>query len=61
MLHRDARVAKEAAEGAQILGDEILGGKYEGIVESLQIRKSHGTIYDYISRDVGDEIRARLP
>lgn len=61
LVHREARVAKEAAEGAWILGNGILGGKYEGIVESLQIRQSHGTIYDYISCDVGDEIRARLP
>ena len=37
---RQARVAKEAAEGAYITGKGLLGGKYKGIVESLQLRQA---------------------
>ncbi|MFC1929160.1 DUF1464 family protein [Chloroflexota bacterium] len=45
---RRARVAKEAAEGAYIIGEGLLGGKYTGIVDSLQLREAGGTMFDYI-------------
>ncbi|MFC1909840.1 DUF1464 family protein [Chloroflexota bacterium] len=47
-LERRAKHAKEAAEGAYILGEGLMGGKYQGIVESLQLRKATGTMYDYV-------------
>ncbi|MDW7987882.1 MAG: DUF1464 family protein [candidate division WOR-3 bacterium] len=47
-LNRKAKVAKEAAEGAVILGAGLLGVKYQEIVESLEINKAQGTMYDYI-------------
>jgi predicted butyrate kinase (DUF1464 family) len=47
-LRRQAQVAKEAAEGAYIIGEGLLEGKYKGIVDSLEIRKSQGTMFDYI-------------
>ncbi|MFC2041084.1 DUF1464 family protein [Chloroflexota bacterium] len=45
---RRARVAKEAAEGAYIIGEGLSGGKYKGIVDSLQLRQAKGTMFDYI-------------
>ncbi|MFC1940952.1 DUF1464 family protein [Chloroflexota bacterium] len=46
---RRARIAKEAAEGAYIIGEGLLvGGKYKGIVDSLQLRQAKGTMFDYI-------------
>ena len=45
---RQARVAKEAAEGAYIIGDGLLGGKYKGIVDCLELREATGTTHDYI-------------
>jgi predicted butyrate kinase (DUF1464 family) len=45
---RKAAVAKEAAEGAHIIGEGLLGGKYRGIVESMQLRDAAGTMYDYV-------------
>ena len=45
---RQARVAKEAAEGAYIIGDGLLGGKYKGIVDCLELRGARGTMFDYI-------------
>ncbi|GAI64607.1 unnamed protein product, partial [marine sediment metagenome] len=34
---RQASVAKEAAEGAYIIGEGLLGGKYKGIVDCLEL------------------------
>ena len=45
---RKASVAKEAAEGAYIIGDGLAGGKYKGIVDSLQLREARGTMFDYV-------------
>ena len=43
-----ANVAKEAAEGAYIIGEGLLGGKYKGIVDCLELRGARGTMHDYI-------------
>ena len=45
---RQARVAKEAAEGAYIIGEGLLGGKYKGIVDCLELRGAKGTMFDYV-------------
>jgi len=45
---RQAKVAKEAAEGAYIIGEGLLGGKYKGIVDCLDLRGASGTMHDYI-------------
>jgi predicted butyrate kinase (DUF1464 family) len=45
---RQAKVAKEAAEGAFIIGEGLKGGKYEGIVDALQLRQAKGSMFDYI-------------
>jgi len=47
-IGRRAEVAKEAAEGAYIVGEGLLGGKYKGIVDSMELRGATGTTYDYI-------------
>jgi len=47
-VRRQALVAKEAAEGAYIIGEGLLGGKYKGIVDSLELREAKGTMFDYI-------------
>jgi len=47
-IRRGGEMAKEAAEGACIIGNGLLGGKYKGIVDSLKLREAKGTIYDYI-------------
>ena len=45
---RKASVAKEAAEGAYIIGEGLSGGKYQGIVDSLELRGAKGTMFDHI-------------
>ena len=47
-LGRQASVAKEAAEGAYIIGEGLAGGKYKGIVDSLELRGARGTMFDHI-------------
>jgi len=48
VVGRKASVAKEAAEGAYIVGEGLLGGKYKGIVDALKLREASGTMFDYI-------------
>jgi predicted butyrate kinase (DUF1464 family) len=48
LVGRKAKVAKEAAEGAYIIGEGLAGGKYQGIVDSLELRGASGTMYDYV-------------
>ncbi len=45
---RKARIAKEAAEGAYIIGEGLSGGKYKGIVDCLELKGAKGTMFDYI-------------
>jgi len=47
-VERRARIAKEAAEGAYIIGEGLLGGKYKSIVDSLELRATSGTMFDHI-------------
>jgi len=47
-LGRRAGVAKEAAEGAYIIGEGLSGGKYKGIVDSMELRGARGTMFDHV-------------
>ncbi len=47
-VERRAKVAKEAAEGAYIIGEGLLGGGYAGLVEAMKLRQASGTMYDYV-------------
>jgi len=45
---RQAKIAKEAAEGAYIIGAGMAGDKYTGIYDCLKLGEARGTMYDYI-------------
>ncbi len=47
-VHRTAKIAKEATEGAVLLGAGILQIKYTEIFKALKIADAKGTMYDYI-------------
>jgi predicted butyrate kinase (DUF1464 family) len=47
-VHRTAKIAKEATEGAVLLGAGILDIKYTDIFKALKIADAKGTMYDYI-------------
>jgi predicted butyrate kinase (DUF1464 family) len=42
------RRAKDVAMGAALIADGLAGGKYAGLVETLNIRASQGTVLDHI-------------
>jgi len=45
---RQARVAKEAAEGAYIIGEGLSGGRYKALVDCMEITRGRGAMFDYI-------------
>jgi predicted butyrate kinase (DUF1464 family) len=47
-VRRKSEMAKEAAEGAYIIGEGLLNGNYKGIVDCLGLREARGTMHDYI-------------
>ena len=49
-----AEVAKESAQGAALIADGLMHGRYEGIVEIMEIRESRGTVLDYTPLDIDD-------
>lgn len=48
IVARKATVAKEAAEGAYIIGEGLMGGRYRGLVEAMQLRQASGTMFDHV-------------
>jgi predicted butyrate kinase (DUF1464 family) len=47
-IGRRAEVAKEAAEGAYIIGEGLMEGWYKGLVEAMELRQARGTMVDYV-------------
>ncbi len=43
-----AAPVKQAAYGAAILADGLAGGRYAGLVETLQLRSASGTVLDHL-------------
>ncbi|EHR77696.1 hypothetical protein OCC_09746 [Thermococcus litoralis DSM 5473] len=40
--------AKEAAQGSAIIGDGLAGGEFKELVEHVEIKKSYGSVLDYV-------------
>jgi len=49
LIERTAKIAKEASEGAVILGAGMLNIKYTDIFKALKIADAKGTIFDYVT------------
>ena len=43
-----AATAKEAAQGAAIIADGLLGGQFADLVETMRLSEARGTVLDYI-------------
>ncbi len=41
-------MAKEAAQGSAIIADGLAGGEFRGLVEHVEIKRSSGSILDYV-------------
>ena len=48
LVHRRAVEAKEAAEGAYIIGEGLVGGRYRSLVDAMGLREARGTMFDHI-------------
>ncbi|MBN1762805.1 MAG: DUF1464 family protein [Methanomicrobia archaeon] len=57
-LTRTGGEVKEAAEGAAVIANGIAGGKYEKLVEIMELRKSSGGVFSHIYLD--EETRRRI-
>ncbi|MBE0515855.1 MAG: DUF1464 family protein [Methanophagales archaeon] len=57
-LKRTGGTVKEAAEGAAIIANGIAGGKYESLIENMELRKSSGGVFShiYLDTEVGERI-----
>jgi predicted butyrate kinase (DUF1464 family) len=59
LVGRCAVVAKEAAEGAAMVGEGLLGGRFQPLVERMRLREASGSMYDHILiSGLRDEVRA---
>ncbi|MGC9443651.1 MAG: DUF1464 family protein [Candidatus Methanospirareceae archaeon] len=47
-LTRAGGAVKEAAEGAAIIANGIGGGRYESLIETMELRKSSGGVFSHI-------------
>jgi predicted butyrate kinase (DUF1464 family) len=61
-LQGNAENVKEAAEGASILANGVAGGKYSKLVDVLELKESHGSIFDHIrlGEDVVEGIKSKF-
>jgi predicted butyrate kinase (DUF1464 family) len=55
-----ATVAKQAAQGAALLADGLVGGELASLVDSLGIREARGSVLDHLYVISPSAARARL-
>lgn len=53
-----AEVAKQAAQGAALLADGLVGGNRRRLVESMQIRGASGTVLDHLFVSGAERLRS---
>jgi len=54
-----ANVAKEAAQGAALIGDGLAGGRFSSLVEVMEFRGAKGTVLDYLHIQDGDALKVK--
>ena len=52
-----AEKVKEAAQGAALIAQGLLGGEFASLVEAMGIRAARGTVLDNLYVDGADEVR----
>jgi predicted butyrate kinase (DUF1464 family) len=46
-----ARIVKEAAQGAALIADGMAGGKFEELIEVMELKGAMGTVLDHRNLD----------
>ena len=54
-----ANIAKEAAQGAALIADGLLGGQFAELVEVMRLREAQGNVLDYVQVNVAESLRER--
>jgi predicted butyrate kinase (DUF1464 family) len=54
-------VAKQSAEGAAIIANGIGGRAFRKIVDQAELLKARGSVLDYLTSDLRDYLRIKLP
>jgi predicted butyrate kinase (DUF1464 family) len=57
-LTRTSGDVKEAAEGAAVIANGMAGGKYEELIETMELRKSSGGVFSHLY--LNKEVRKRI-
>ena len=57
-LTRTGGEVKEAAEGSAVIANGIAGGKYENLIENMELRRSSGGVFSHIY--MNKEVRERI-
>jgi predicted butyrate kinase (DUF1464 family) len=57
-LTRTGGAVKEAAEGAAVIANGMAGGKYEELIEAMELRKSSGGVFSHLY--LNKEVRKRI-
>lgn len=55
-----ATVAKEAAQGAALIADGLLGGEPADLVDAMRLREASGTALDHVYVNGMDDVRRRF-
>jgi predicted butyrate kinase (DUF1464 family) len=54
-----ATIAKEAAQGAALIADGMVGGQFAGLVETMQLKEAKGTVLDYLHLSLASELKQK--
>ena len=54
-----AKVAKEAAQGAALIADGLVGGRYKELVEVMELQGAKGTVLDHLYIKDADALRQK--
>jgi predicted butyrate kinase (DUF1464 family) len=54
-----AQVAKEAAQGAALVADGMVGGQFAGLVETMRLKEAKGTVLDYLHVSLTNELKQK--
>jgi predicted butyrate kinase (DUF1464 family) len=54
-----AQTAKEAAQGAALIADGMMGGQFADLVETMRLKEAKGTVLDYLHVSLTDELKQK--